>query len=146
MRKLYSTLYKSVLRATNDMIKDIQSTTGDQTITYWSWENRADEDQMPRDPLIGLNGFQFEENGGLWIIRFGVTLSTVDDANLLLEADMIDVVHEWFGEKKTIKLRDPENGDYINDLVSVDFEVSPMGQTQLRNYRTISVEVRRTGT
>jgi hypothetical protein len=143
MRKLYSTLYKSVVRATHDLVKDIEATT---PIRYWDWENRDDEDKLPRETLLGVNGFNLHENLGLWIIRFGITLSTVDDANLLLEADIIDMIHERFGEKQKIFLRDPDDGSVISELVSVDFEVMPMGQTQVRNYRAIGVELRRTGT
>jgi hypothetical protein len=146
MRKLYSTLYKSVVRATNDLVKDIKSTTGDQTLRYWAWEDRVDEDKMPRVPLMGVNGFTLDENNGLWIVRFGVTISSIDDANLLEEADMIDAIHDVFGEKKTFPLRDPDTGDIVNDLVSVKFEVFPMGQTQVRNYRSVGIEIRRTGT
>lgn len=146
MAKLYSTVYKSVVRAVNDLVKDIQSTMPDQNARYWSWEDRMDEDQMPRVMLVGVNGFSFDENLGLWLIRFGLTISTVDDANLLQEADVIDMTHERFGEKQTIFLRDPETGDVESELVSVHWEVLPMGQTQVRNYRTIGVELRRTGT
>lgn len=146
MEKLYSTLYKSVVRAVGDLIKDIQSTMPDQAIEYWSWENRADEDQLPRVPLLGVNGFNLHENLGLWIVRFGITLSTVDDANLLLEADLIDMIHDRFGEHKKISLRDPIDASVISELVSVNFEVLPMGQTQVRNYRSVGIEVRRTGT
>jgi hypothetical protein len=145
-RKLYSTIYKSVVRAANDLIKDIQATTGDQQIRYWSWENRVDEDKMPRVPLLGVNGFSFDENRGLWLIRFGITISTIDDANLLEEADLIDIVHNHFGEDKKIALRDPESGEITNELISVHFEVLPMGQTQVRNYRALGIELRRTGT
>lgn len=145
MNRPYSTCYKSVVRAVNDTIKDIQIATGHQ-LKYWDWENRMDEDKMPRETLFGVNGFSWEENGGLWLIRFGITLSMVDDDNLIGEAEIIDIIHERFGEKQKIKLRDPDNGDETNELVSVAFEVLPMGPTQVRNYRSIGVEVLRTGT
>lgn len=146
MQKLYSTVYKSVVRGVQDLIKEIRATTADHDLQYWSWENRSDEDKLPRETLMGVNGFGFDENRGLWMIRFGLTLSTVDDANLLGEADIIDIAHEFFGEGKKVLLRNPETGVVMNELVSVAFEVMPMGQTQLRNYRTIGVELRRTGT
>jgi hypothetical protein len=145
MRKLYSTVYKSVVRATSDLIKDIKSTMDIQDIRYWAWEDRMDEDKMPRETLMGVNGFSLDENRDLWIVRFGITISTVDDANLLQEADIIDQIHDLFGEKKKIALRDPDNGDTFNELVTVEFQVLPMGQTQVRNYRSIAVEMRRTG-
>lgn len=146
MAKLYSTVYKSVVRSVNDLVEAVQATNPNQPVRYWSWEDRMDEDQMPREMLIGVNGFSFHENLGLWLIRFGITLSTVDDANLLVEADIIDMIHDRFGEKKKIALREPELGEEISELVSVNWEVLPMGQTQVRNYRSIGVELRRTGT
>lgn len=146
MQKLYSTVYKSVLRAVNDLVKDIQTTMPDLPCRYWAWEDRMDEDQMPRELLVGINGFHLHENNGLWIVSFGLTISTVDDANLLVEADIIDMVWDRFGEKKKISLLDPVDASVTNELVSVDWEVMPMGQTQVRNYRPIGIELRRTGT
>ncbi|WP_037500735.1 hypothetical protein [Sphingomonas jaspsi] len=149
MSKLYSTLYKSVLRAVNELVKDIQSTVpGQADLQYWAWESRMDEDKMPRVPLLGVNGFSFEENSGLWLVRFGLTISTVDDANLLEEADIIDMIHSRFGEKRKIALVEEIAGEVeqTNELVCVHCEVLPMGQTQVRNYRSIGVEVLRTGT
>lgn len=146
MQKLFSTIYKSVVRATTDLVEKIGSTVPGIEIRYWAWEDRSDEDQLPRQTLLGVNGFAFDENRGLWIIRFGITLSTVDDANLLLEADLIDMIRDVFGEDQKIGLRDPDTGEIFNELVSVDCKVMPMGQTQLRNYRSIGVEMRRTGT
>lgn len=145
MQKLYSTVYKSVVRATTDLIEQITSTIPGITIRYWAWEDRMDEDKMPRETLLGVNGFSLDENRGLWVIRFGITLSTVDDANLLLEADLIDLIMEVFGEDRKIALLDPEDASVLNELVSVDCRVLPMGQTQMRNYRSIGVEMRRTG-
>jgi hypothetical protein len=103
-----------------------------------------DEDQMPRVPLMGVNGFSLDENLGMWLIRFGITLSTIDDANLLDEADMIDAIHDAFGEKKKIDLLDPVTGEKTSELVVTAFEVLPMGQTQMRNYRSIGLEAKRT--
>lgn len=101
---------------------------------------------MPRQPLLGVNGFSFDENNGMWLIRSGLTLSTVDDANLFIEADMLDMIHERFGERKKIFLRNPDSGDVINELMTAHFEIMPMGQTTARNYRSVGIELLRTGT
>lgn len=141
--KLYSTLYKSVLRAAGDLVKDIQNSVDPEAL-YWDWENRNDEDKMPRQTLVGVNGFHFHENRGLWLINFGLTLSTIDDDNLMREAEIIDMVHSRFGEHQKISMLDPGDGTVISELVSTDFETMPMPPTQLRNYRTIGVELKRT--
>lgn len=144
MAKVLSTIYKSTLRAINELVKDVRDTTGDHDIRYWAWEARADEDKLPHVTLIGLEGYHFQENAGLWVLRFGVTISTYNDANLLNEAEILDVVHEHFGFQKKMPIRNPDTGEIENELYCSDFEVSPMGQSELRNYRTISVEFLRT--
>jgi len=146
MSQVYSTAYKSVLRAVGDVVKDIQSTRTDLAIRYWAWEDRVDEEKLPAETLIGVNGFSFQENLGQWVVRFGITISTFDDANLLIEAELIDSLHDAFGEKMKISVFDPNTAEIINELASVHFEVMPMGQSQYRNYRTIGIEALRTGT
>lgn len=146
MAQLYSTIYKSVVRAVRDLVEDIKTTTDDPSMRYWSWEARLDEDKLPEVTLIGVNGFDFAENRGLWRIHFGITLSSYEDANLLREADIIDMIHTRFGFESKIALLDPTTGDQFNELSVLDFEVMPMGQTQIRNYRTMAVEVCRTAT
>lgn len=148
MSKLYSTIKQSVVRAIVEMIEEIEATAPTLNPKYQSWENRLDEDKLPRQLLIGLNGYSWEENGGLWTIRFGITISTVDDANLINEDEVIDIIHEHFGEKKKVALVAlvDEVVEEFNELVSVDFQVLPMTPTQMRNYRTIGIELKRTGT
>src|SRR3546814_8256215 len=81
-----------------------------------------------------------------WVIRFSVTLSSYQDINLFSEFEILDGIYEWFGEKKKVPLRDMTSGDEDNQLVVTDFEIAPMAQTLIRNYRTVSVELRRTAT
>lgn len=146
MSRLMSTIYKSLVRSVNDLIKEIQTTTGSSDIGYWSWEARGDEDKLPARTLIGLDGYNFDENKGLWIIRMGITLSSYSDANLLDEADMLDVVHDLFGYEKKVKLRNPDTGAEFSELYVTAFQIMPMGQSELRNYRSVGVELLRTDT
>lgn len=108
-------------------------TLGDPSVRYWSWEDRMDEDKMPREPLVGINGFTFDENSGMWLVRFGITISTVDDANLMVEAEVIDLAHERFGVKTKFFMRHPDTGEILNELVVTSFKVMPMRQIQMRN-------------
>lgn len=137
-------IYRSILRTLVDLIGEISSTTGNQEIQYHDWESRADENDLPKKTLIGLEGFTFSENKGMWIIRFGLALSSYQDDNLLNEIEMLGVIHEHTGEGKKVKLLDPIEGDEISELVVVAWDLAPMGQSQLRNYRTISIELMRT--
>lgn len=138
-----SRIYKSLVRHVSDLIEDLNANS-DYGIAYHAWETRGEEDKLPTATLMGVDGFNFEENGGLWVIRFSISLSSYQDALLLKEFEILDGIYDWFGEKKKVPLRDMETGDEDSLLVSTGFEIAPMAQTMLRNYRTISVELKRT--
>jgi len=57
---------------------------------------------------------------------------------------MLDIIHQSMAVDKRIQLRDPLTGDITGQLLITDFQISPMGQTQYRNYRPISVDLKRT--
>lgn len=143
MSRLVSTIYKSLLRSVSDLIKEVNDTTAVDA-EYRAWEARDDEDKLPQKTLIGLNGYNFDENAGLWIIRFGITISSLNDANLMNEADILDIIHEQYGFQKKVNLRDPETGNIISELYVAMFHIMPMTQSELRNYRTVGIEVLRT--
>lgn len=138
-----SRIYKSLVRHVSDLIDELNS-IGGYGIEYRVWETRGEEDKLPTATLMGVDGFNFEENGGLWLIRFSISLSSYQDTLLLKEFEILDGIYDWFGEKKKVPLRDMETGDEDSLLVSTGFEIAPMAQTMLRNYRTISVELKRT--
>lgn len=115
-------------------------------IKYHNWESRGDENKLPPFTLIGLEGFGFNENLGRWVIRFGLGVSSLQDFNLLREIEMIDVIQQRYGQGNKISLLDMTTAETVNELVVSDFDVQPMAQSQLRNYRTIGMEVLRTGT
>lgn len=137
-------IYKSIIRHIVDLIGEISATTGNHNIQYHDWESRADENELPKMTLIGLEGFTFNENEGLWVVRFGIALSSYQDANLLNEIEILGILHEWTGEGTKIKLLDPVEGNEVSEMVVGAWELSPMGQSQFRNYRTISIELMRT--
>lgn len=138
--------YKSIVRATVDMIEELNVSQRWGEIAYHNWESRGDENELPRATLIGIDGFGFNENEGRWMIRYAMGISSFRDFNLVKEIEMIDAVHAYFGQGKKVKLLDMDTGDVVNELVVSDFDVLPMAQSQLRNYRTIGLELLRTGT
>lgn len=146
MSRIISSVYKSLLRAVNDLVEELQQATGDMDIRYWAWEGRLDEEKMPTTTLVGLDGYNFDENKGLWIIRAAITLSSYDDANLHEESEMLDLIHERFGYHQKVSLRLPDSGDVFSELFVTEFQVMPMGQSELRNYRTCAFELLRTDT
>jgi len=95
---------------------------------------------------IGLSGYNFDfaDNLGLWAIRAGFALSTCADTNLFQEAAMLDVIYQAMVVGKHVPLRDPRTGDITGRFPITDFQISPMGQTQYRNYHPISVDLKRT--
>lgn len=146
MSRMISTVYKSLLRSVNDLIKDVAEKTGDTDVRYWAWESRADEDKMPSGTVIGVDGYNFDENKGLWIIRAGITLSTRNDLNLMTETEILDIIHDHYGYQKKVNLLHPDTGELFSELYVVEFQVMPMGQSELRNYRTVGIELKRTDT
>lgn len=136
-------IYKSLVRHVTDLIDDLNA-SGDYGIQYHAWETRGEEDSLPKTTLMGLDGFQFEENTGLWVIRCSITVSSYQDATLFKEFEVLDGIFDWFGEKKKVPLRDMDTGDEESQLVVTAFEVAPMAQTLLRNYRTVPIELKRT--
>lgn len=143
---LISTIYKSILRSAHELIDQIRATTTNQDIQYWAWETRADESELPKVDLFGLSSWGFEENGGLWKIRAGFAVSSYQDAHLLREVETLDVIHKQLGEGNKIPLRDPQTGEIFSELAVAEgsFEIMPMGQSELRNYRTIAIELLKT--
>lgn len=145
MSRLISSVYKSLLRSISDLIKEVNDSTAVDA-EYRAWEGRDDEDKLPQKTLIGLTGYNFDENNGLWIVRFGIAVSSYNDANLMDEMDILDVIHDRFGWKKKVDLRDPDTGDIISQMHVNIFHIMPMSQSELRNYRVVSVELMRTDT
>jgi hypothetical protein len=144
--KLISPIYKSIIRAIMDMIDDFNNMAlVAPAIEYHNWEERALEDNLPSTTLIGTDGFSFDENKGLWIIRFAMGVSSFRDMNLLNEIDLLDHVHQRFHEGAKIALRDVTDGEEVSELLVSDFKLLPMSQSELRNYRTIGLELTRTG-
>lgn len=144
MSRTISTIYKSLLRSVNELIKEVNNTTSVNDVEYHAWETRLDENKLPTTTLLGLDGYNFNENQGLWLVRFAITLSSYNDANLMNEAEILDVIHSMYGFEKKISIRDPDTGAIFTEMYVSDFEVMPMAQSELRNYRTIGFEILRT--
>jgi len=139
-------IYKSIVRATSDLIQDANASGLYGQIGYHNWEERGAEIDLPSSTLIGVEGFSFDENRGLWVIRYVLGLSSYHDTNLLNEIDLIGQIHERFGEDKKVDLLQLSDGAVASELVVSKFHVFPMSQSELRNYRTFGVELLRTGT
>jgi hypothetical protein len=136
-------VHKSIVRHVSDLIEEINSDTG-YGLLYHVWESRGEEDKLPQMTLLGVDAFNFHENGGLWIISVSISLSSYQDIALSKELHILDYIKDRFGEQKTVPLRNLVSGEEETLLVSTGFEISPMAQTLLRNYRTVSVELRLT--
>lgn len=139
-----SSIYKSLIRYVLDVISEINATMPGELVTYQDWENRFDENSLPRNTLLGIDGFNFDENQGLWIVRFGLALSSYRDANLLNEIDILDIIRNRTGEKQKIAMLHPETGEEVTEMVVAAWHLAPMAQSEYRNYRTISIELLRT--
>lgn len=137
-------LYKSIIRRAQDTISEIRAKGISEDIQYYAWDSRGEVQEMPATDLLGVAGWTFKENGGLWEVRVGLTLSTVNDENLLREIQMIDVIHNFWGEQTQVPMLDKITGDEFTVMVVTDFDVMPAGNSEKRNYRPIGLELLRT--
>lgn len=128
------------------MIEAINATGLYAPVSYHNWEERGPEKQLPAITLIGLDGFSFEENEGLWQIRYALAISSYHDANLLKEIELVGDIHDRFAEGQKVSLLNLTTAEVENELVVSAFKAYPMSQSELRNYRTIGIELLRTGT
>lgn len=138
-----SAIYKSLVRHVLDTVEDVRD-QGIAELEYWAWDSRGDENEPEAKDLIGIAGWTFTENGGLWVIHAGITISTINDENLFREAEIIDAIHNRFGEECLIPMRDPQTGQEYTQLVVKGFEMLPSGNSSKRNYRPIGLQLRRT--
>jgi len=139
-------LYKSVIRRTQDTISEIKLRGISEDLEYYAWDSRGEVQEMPATDLLGVAGWTFKENGGLWEVRVGLTLSTINDENLLREIQMLDVIHNFWGEQVQVPMLDKITGEEFTVMVVVDFDVMPAGNSEKRNYRPIGLELLRTET
>lgn len=139
-------VYKSIIRSISDLIEEINGLNIiDGPVLYHNWESRGEEAKLPQETLIGLDGFGFDENDGRWIIRVGLTISSYLDRNLLNEIMLIGKIHERYAKNQKVPLRELVQGEVVSELVVTDFEMMPMSQSELRNYRVLGLELQRTG-
>lgn len=140
-------IYKSIIRSISDLIETVNAgSLYTEAVGYHNWEERTPETQLPNHTLIGTDGFSFDENGGFWIIRFALAVSSYRDTNLLTEVDLLGLIQDRYGEGCKIDLLRLSDGEVASELVVSAFKVQPMAQSEQRNYRTIGIELLRTGT
>jgi hypothetical protein len=140
-------VYKSIIRAISDAIEEINADVlYPEPIDYHNWEERTPEKDLKQITLIGTDGFSFDENEGRWMIRFAMAVSSYQDTNLLNEIELLGMLHDRFGEGQKIALLEMDKGEQVSELLVSAFKVMPMAQSEQRNYRTIGVELLRTGT
>jgi hypothetical protein len=137
-------LYKSLVVQVQQTITAARDAGLSSTLQYYAWDSRGEVEELPHADLMGLAGWSFRENGGLWEIRTGLTLSTVDDENLFREIKIIDVIHNFWGERSKVRLIDRDSGIQFSELVVSDFDMMPAGSSEKRNYRPIGIELLRT--
>lgn len=139
-----SFIYKSVIRHLMDAVDDMRANGVSVDLTYFAFDTRGEKAEMEDTDLLGLAGWSFDENRGLWLIRCGINISTINDENLFREMEIIDALHDYFGETNTIPMRDGDTGEEFTQLVVSHFEMMPPLQSEKRNYRPIGLELLRT--
>lgn len=137
-------LYKSLIHAVMDVVDDCRQSGVSPDIQYHAWDSRSEVAEPPQVDLIGLDGWTFRENHGLWIVYAGITISTFNDGNLFREIQIVDKVHNHFGTGATIPMLDKSTGAQYTQLAVTEFEIMPLANAEKRNYRPIGLELKRT--
>lgn len=139
-----SHIYKSVVRHVMDAVDNIRTDGLSADLQYFAFDTRGEKAELEHTDLLGVAGWAFDENKGLWLIRCGLNISTINDENLFREMDIIDSLHDYFGEECSIPMRDGDTGEEYTQLVVNHFEMMPPLQSEKRNYRPIGLELLRT--
>lgn len=138
-------LYKSLVRHVQDTIAAVKAAGVSPDLTYYAWDSRGEVAEVEHNDLIGLAGWSFHENGGLWEVRSGLTVSTYNDVNLFREMKIMNIVHDMWGEGCKVAMLDKSTGVEFTQLVVSDFDMLPGGAgAEQRNYRPIGIELLRT--
>ena len=137
-RKTYgpAQIYKSLLRFVGDL-----ADAAPHPLIYHAWDSRNDEAELPRADIIGISGWTYNDDQALLSVDMGVTLSTIDDINLMREVDLIDYCWANAGSGMEIPVRDVLTGQDINKLAVTEFRIVPSGQSVIRNYRTMALSM-----
>lgn len=139
-----SSIYKSLISHIQNMIEEARMKGISDDLQYYAWDSRGELGELDNTDLVGLSNWTFRENGGLWEIRAGVTLSTFNDVNLFRQMQLIDLLHDYFGESQHVPMLNPDNGEQYTHLVVSDFDMLPTGQSERRNYLPLGIELLRT--
>lgn len=137
-----SNIYKSLVRQITDDVERAKAGVSPD-LQYHSWDTRAEEAELPPTDLVGLAGWTFDEDRGLWTVHCGITISTINDQHMLREIDLIDLFHDSWGEQRTIPLYD-DAGTEAGQLMVDHFEILVAGYSEKRNYRPLGMTLRRT--
>jgi hypothetical protein len=117
-----SNIYKSIVRHLVDTIDVVKLSGVSSQLEYYAWDSRGDEAELEAKDLIGLAGWTFKENGGLWQVYAGI---------------------DAFCEECKIPMRNDAGAEYTQ-LVVKEFAMLASGQSEKRNFRPIGLELLRT--
>ena len=140
--------YTSAIVVIQEIIDEAIATDLSSDISYYAWDSRGQETELPNHDLIGLIAWTYAENEGLPVIQFGILTSLVLDQNQFREVRLMDIIRNKFvgksGDYKTFALYDPNTEEEYSQLQVSDFEVMPAGRSEVRSTRSINIEVIRT--
>lgn len=137
-------VYSSAISVVNEIIAEVMANDLSEQITYYAWDSRGQETELPNRDLIGIVGWSYAENEGLPVIQIGILTSLVLDQNQFREVAILDIIRNRFvgpnGDYKTIPLLDPDTGVEYAVLQTSDFEIMPAGRSEIRSTRNVGVE------
>lgn len=141
-------VYKSMILEIESIRAECLAKGISNNMTYYSWDSRGQETELPNEDLIGIIGWGYTENEGLPVIQFGILVSLVLDVNQFREVKVLDIIRNHFvgfnGDYKDIALVDGETGIEFSRLQVSDFEIMPAGRSEIRSTRNVGIEFLRT--
>ncbi|MDH7796430.1 MULTISPECIES: hypothetical protein [unclassified Beijerinckia] len=134
---MYKTCRLSLIRAVMDAVSGLQNPTGNP-LEYIDWDGHTDFQKLPASDLIGISGFGMTENGGLYDIVFGISVSTINDPNMFRTTDFVDVLLKRLKGGMQFDLLDA-NADKIGVATMVEgTSAMPVVRAEVRNVFTVS--------
>lgn len=137
-------VYSSVIKTVKEIIDEVVAEGLSPGMTYYAWDSRGQETELPNSDLMGIVGWAYAENEGLPTIQIGILTSLVLDVNQFREVRILDKIRNRFvgpgGDYHTLPLYDVTSEQEYGLLQVSDFEIMPAGRSEIRSTRNVGLE------
>ena len=114
---MYETTRKSLIRFVTDQIAAIQTAGISPSLSYVDFDAHGDLTTLPPNDVVGLHAFTIHDEDQLQHTIFGITVSTYNDPNLLIQNKVINWFYNKLRVRNHIPLLDPSSGSAIGEII-----------------------------